>query len=81
MQRREFIKLVGVAAGTWPLSARAQKAGTKIPRIGYIGTTPRAPDEAFRQRLRELGYNSAGPSAPGVRPRRKPTTSSVRNRM
>ena len=57
MQRREFIKLVGVAAGTWPLSARAQKAGTKIPRIGYIGTTPRPPDEAFRQRLLELGYN------------------------
>src|SRR5262245_52319787 len=29
---------------------------TKIPHIGYIGITPRPPDEAFRQGLRELGY-------------------------
>jgi putative tryptophan/tyrosine transport system substrate-binding protein len=57
MQRREFMKLVGVAAGTWPLSAGAQKAGTKIPRIGYIAQTPRPSDEVFRQRLLELGYN------------------------
>src|SRR5262245_22064247 len=29
---------------------------TKIPHIGYIGITPRPPDEAFREGLRELGY-------------------------
>jgi ABC-type uncharacterized transport system substrate-binding protein len=56
MRRREFIATIGSAAA-WPLAARAQQAGRKIPRIGYIGLTPRLPDEAFRQRLRELGYN------------------------
>jgi hypothetical protein len=40
-----------------PLNAAAQKSGTKIPHIGYIGMTPRPPDEAFRKGLQELGYN------------------------
>jgi putative ABC transport system substrate-binding protein len=39
-----------------PLNAEAQQSGTKIPRIGYLGMTPRPSDEDFRQRLRELGY-------------------------
>jgi putative ABC transport system substrate-binding protein len=39
-----------------PLNAEAQQSGTKIPRIGYLGMTPRPPDEDFRQGLRELGY-------------------------
>jgi ABC-type uncharacterized transport system substrate-binding protein len=33
----------------------AQQA-TKIPRIGYIATTPGTRDEVFRQSLRNLGY-------------------------
>ena len=41
MQRREFIKLIGGAAATWPLSARAQPA-SKIFRIGFVG--PHAAD-------------------------------------
>jgi len=57
MRRRDFIAGLGGVAASWPLAARAQQAGRKIPRIGYIGVTPRPPDEAFRQRLRELGYN------------------------
>jgi len=40
-----------------PLNVAAQKSGTKIPHIGYIGMTPRPPDEAFRKGLQELGYN------------------------
>jgi hypothetical protein len=58
-KRREFITLLGGAAAAWPVAARAQQPAIrpKIPRIGYIGITPRPPDEAFRQSLRELGYN------------------------
>jgi putative ABC transport system substrate-binding protein len=40
-----------------PLNAVAQQSGTKIPRIGYLGMTPRPSDEDFGQRLRELGYD------------------------
>ena len=58
MKRREFITLLGVAAG-WPLAARAQQP-TKLPTIGFLGTTTlSAMSEwvaAFVQRLRELGW-------------------------
>jgi hypothetical protein len=55
MRRREFVTLLSGAV-VWPLTARAQQS-EKIPRIGYLspaGVLPR--DEAFRQRLKELGY-------------------------
>ena len=59
MKRRTFITLLGGAAATWPLAARAQQA-TKLPTIGFLGannaTFERASIDAFVQRLRELGW-------------------------
>jgi putative tryptophan/tyrosine transport system substrate-binding protein len=59
MRRREFITLVGGAAVTWPLAARAQQA-RKVPMVGFLGqSTPLGESEraaAFAQRLRELGW-------------------------
>ena len=57
MRRREFITVLGGAAATWPLVARAQHS--KLARIGvlYIGT---ADAKSFKKELREglseLGY-------------------------
>ncbi len=58
MRRREFITLLGGAAG-WPIAAHAQQP-TKLPTIGFLGannaTFERASTDAFVQRLRELGW-------------------------
>jgi putative ABC transport system substrate-binding protein len=59
MKRREFITLIGGAAASVPLAARAQQAGN-IPTIGFMSvSTPAAWSHfvvAFEQRLRELGW-------------------------
>src|SRR5262245_35880237 len=58
MKRREFFILLGAAASTWPLTSRAQQR-SKLPTIGFLGTTPSAWRHnvpAFTQRLGELGW-------------------------
>ena len=59
MRRRQFICIVGGAAGAWPLLARAQQPA-KLPTIGFLGTSTSAAWSpwiaAFVQRLRELGW-------------------------
>ena len=61
MRRREFITLLGGAAATWPLVARAQQ-GERVRRVGVL--MPFAEDNpvgqarlaAFRQGLLQLGW-------------------------
>jgi putative ABC transport system substrate-binding protein len=60
MRRRDVLSLLGGAAATWPLAARAQQVSNLL-RIGYLspGSASSGPlnyyDE-FRRELRELGY-------------------------
>jgi len=61
MRRREFIKLVGGTAATWPFAARAQQPG-KVFRIGFLGVSRDAPGvaanyKAFSDELREKGFS------------------------
>jgi putative ABC transport system substrate-binding protein len=59
MRRREFMTLLGGAATTWPLTARAQQP-PKVPTIGFLGAGTSSVwsqwTAAFVQRLRELGW-------------------------
>ena len=56
--RRKFLAtLLGGAAATWPLAARAQQQ-SKMLRVGFVGIEPRESPlyTNFLKRMAELGY-------------------------
>jgi len=60
MRRREFITLIGGAAATWPLAARAQQPA-QMRRVGVlesagIETDQQAGVAVFKEVLRQLGW-------------------------
>ena len=63
LKRREFITLLGGAAATWPLAARAQQPG-RMRRIGVLlpfaenDPLTQARVTAFQQGLQELGWTA-----------------------
>jgi putative ABC transport system substrate-binding protein len=52
--RRELLVVLGGAAATWPLAARAQQRLAKVSRIGIIDDAPIW--DHFRRGLRDLGH-------------------------
>src|SRR6476620_5261892 len=60
MQRREFIKLFGGTAATWPLAARAQQPAGRVYRVGCLVIASREQllhlMKAFEGGLRSLRY-------------------------
>jgi putative ABC transport system substrate-binding protein len=60
MERRKFISILGGAAATLPLAARAQQPAGRIYKIGYLSVASREQllpfIKAFEEGLRSLGY-------------------------
>jgi hypothetical protein len=60
MRRRDFITLLGGAAATWPMVARAQQPARRVYKIGYQSVSSRQRTlrfvKAFEDGLWSLGY-------------------------
>ena len=56
MRRREFIRVVGLAAAAWPFAAFAQEVG-KVWRMGFLAQGYEKFYDALFDGLRELGYH------------------------
>jgi putative tryptophan/tyrosine transport system substrate-binding protein len=60
MRRRDILSLLGGAAVSWPVGARAQQQSATIPRIGLLtrktDASVSAQLDAFRQGLADLGW-------------------------
>jgi putative ABC transport system substrate-binding protein len=60
MQRRDFVRLLGGTAATWPLAALAQQPAGRVYRVGYLTLASREQSlpvvRAFDEGLRTLGY-------------------------
>jgi putative ABC transport system substrate-binding protein len=68
LRRRDFITLLGGAAVTWPLAARAQQPA--VPVIGFLASAaPFDPDNLndFRKASTDAGYVEGGNIAIEVR--------------
>jgi putative tryptophan/tyrosine transport system substrate-binding protein len=52
LKRREFITMLGSAAATWPLAARAQQT---MPVIGFLASVS-INEDFFRQGLKQAGF-------------------------
>src|SRR5438094_9750390 len=63
MRRRDFISLIGSAAATWPIGARAQQQREQTRRIGVLmgyaesDSLGQAFIAAFREGLQKLGWH------------------------
>jgi putative tryptophan/tyrosine transport system substrate-binding protein len=66
MNRRKFTTLLGGAAATWPLAARAQPTTERVRRIGVLMAYEKSVAEAqawvaaFREGFRKLGWTEGG---------------------
>ena len=59
MRRREFIRIIGGAAATWPIPARAQQSTTPVVALINAGAADALARyaAAFRKGLSEMGYD------------------------